>query len=84
VEIYIENPFNIIAKYGTPDFNTNVTHKFINTFIKDNTIIIPKKYDFNKLFGDTCPKKNKNILLKVNDKNYVINEINNFDVEISI
>jgi hypothetical protein len=81
VEIYIENPYNITAKYGIMDFNTDVTHKFINTFINNNKITIPRKYDFNKLFGDCCPKKTKHIFLKINGKEYMINENNYSNIE---
>ncbi len=81
IKIYIDNPYNITAKYGTYDFNSDVTHKFINTFIIENRVVVPKDSNFNKLFNDCCPKKVKHIFLKINNRNYVINEKNNADID---
>ena len=84
VKLYIHNPFDIIAKYGSYDFNVDVTNKFINTFVKNNKIKIPQKYDFNKLFGDTCPKKVKILFFKINGKNHAVYEHNLIDIELDL
>jgi hypothetical protein len=77
INIHINiNQFHIKAFYGCMDFKIDVSHKFINTFVQNNFIIIPKKYNFNNLFTDVCPKKIKHIYLDVNGKSYNINEFN--------
>jgi hypothetical protein len=83
--LYIDvTQFDIVAKYGCLDFNTDVSHQFINTFIKNDKIIIPEKYNFNKLFGDMCPKKQKNIFVSIKDRQYIINEVNNSEIKLDI
>lgn len=65
---------NIIAYYGTENNKINVSKEFMRMFKKNTNIVIPMKASFNECFGDPCTGKNKNIFLKVNDTEYIINE----------
>ncbi len=65
---------NIKVYYGKNDFKINITNKFINSFRKNDQIIIPKDCSFNMLFGDFCPGRVKEITLDINNDTYIINE----------
>ena len=75
----------LIALYGLEDNNIDISDIFIDTFIKDDKIIIPKEADFNKYFGDPCPGNVKKIFIKINETYYDINENRDKnDVEINL
>jgi hypothetical protein len=81
VVIYINNIFNVSAKYGCENFKIDVTGKFINTFIKDGRILIPRNYNFNKCFDDACPGSVKYVYLTIGTVEHVICEHNYIDIE---
>lgn len=60
--------------YGTSYYKINITQTFINNFIKNNLVVIPKDTSFNNYFGDPVPDKLKIIIIKDSGGEYVINE----------
>ena len=84
VEIFIDNIFNIQAYYGCPDFKIEVVNKFMNTFIKNNKIIMPKDCDFNKCFNDVCPGTKKHLYIKINNDEYIVNGNNDKEIVINL
>lgn len=84
IDLFIDNPFDISAHYGRSDFKIDVSNKFINTFVTNNKIIIPKEYPFNECFNDVCPGSIKTIYLKINEVEHIIEEHNSTNLEFSI
>ena len=75
---YIDNSDNnTLILYGSIPFNKliDVTDKFLKLFMNDNNnISIPKKKNFNSIFGDILPTLKKKIYIKFNNKYIVISE----------
>jgi len=59
------NEENINAYYGYDDKFVNVTNILLTKFKKDNTIIIPKKYNFKLYFGDLSEGIKKELTIKI-------------------
>jgi len=74
----------IYAEYGTNDKYINVTEQVIKHFLKNNTIHIPIKCNFNLYFGDPIKNKKKRLLIKVNDEQNFIPEQNGKVLNINI
>lgn len=83
IELFIGNN-GMEVYYGRPDFKINVTNKFINTFLKNNKIIVPKNYDFNECFGNVCNGVAKYLYIKINNVTYLFDESNNEEISIDI
>ncbi len=84
VELFINNIFDIGVFYGRDDFKIDVTDKFVNTFIKQNKIMIPHKYSFNSSFGDICPGSPKKLYIRIGKNLHIVSEKNNVDLEFDI
>lgn len=82
--INLENIYDLEVHYGSNLFKLDVTNKFINTFVKNNKIIIPKKFSFNTCFGDVCPGVFKKMYIKNGNKQHIICENNSVELEFYI
>ena len=63
--------------YGNDINKIDITTKFKNLFLKNNKITIPKGTNFNNIFGDPSPNKNKTIMIYFN--NILVNLINEYN-----
>ncbi len=84
VELLFNNIYDIGIFYGCDNFKINVTNKFINSFIKNNKIMIPSNISLNSYFGDVCPGRLKKLYMRIGKNLHVIDEKNNVDVEYDI
>jgi hypothetical protein len=84
VILFIDNIFDIEVFYGCDNFKVDVTNKFINTFIKHDKVIIPKKYVFNSCFGDVCPGNQKKLYIRIGENEYIVREDNLIDLEFNV
>lgn len=76
---------NLVAYYGTLDTKVDISNIFIQNFLKNDKIIIPKETDLNTYFGDPCFGVEKKIFIKANNTCYAINEKRTYnDLEINI
>ena len=79
----LSNLYGFTARYGVGDnLSIDVTNSIIRYFIKNNSIIIDKKTNFDKYFGGVFNNKPKYLTININNKDTTI--VNNPDNEIII
>ena len=76
------NGNTVLAYYGKNGYYYNVTDIILSKFISNGCIIIPKNCIFNHYFDDPCVDIVKNLIIVINDKEYIINENRNDDINI--
>lgn len=78
----------IIVHYASDKIAIDITDKFIDLFVKDNNIIIPKECIFNEKFGDIHPDIAKKITIIISNslypelvsRQYIIDEVRKSDI----
>lgn len=75
---------DLSAYYGSYYLKIDVTDKFILYFKDDNIIDIPINYSFNECFGDVHKYLPKDLYLKINNNEFIINEYRTKDYKFDI
>lgn len=79
-----DNNYKLTASYGSYYTKVDVTNEFIFYFKDDNALNIPMKYSFNECFGDVHQYVPKDLYLKINENEFIINEYRNKDYNFDI
>jgi hypothetical protein len=69
IEIYENNLHILNAEYGANNNYINITNKVKQFFLKNKNLIIPKKINLNKIFGDNCMGIQKEIKIHAVNNN---------------
>lgn len=78
------NGNEISALYGADSYLRDVTHHLIKYFIKDDELEIKSNMIFNNYFGDSVWGTPKKLIMKINDDEYIIDEVRKLDVKIPL
>jgi len=74
--LMIDNEYDLKASYGDNIHRIDVTHKFINTCIKDGIVNIPENYPFDALFDKAFLFVKAKLFLTVRGIDYEFDRVN--------
>ena len=89
INVFLKNKYDIIIidknkniqfsinyiKYGNREINVDITQELLQTYLNNDSFVIPKDINFNSIKGDPVPYTKKQLFFNYTINNYIVEEV---------